>query len=61
MVPLPTYQVSVTLNSGDNVDDAQAINDPEIAFGANVAVLQPVHDPKDDAIDMSLVPVSLQE
>ena len=61
MVPLPTYQVSVTLNSGDNVDDAQAISDPESAFGANVAALQPVRDPKKDAIDIPLVPVSRQE
>ena len=61
MVPLPTYQMPVTVSSGANVDDSQVINDPEIAFGANVAALQPVHDPKDDAIAMSLVPVSRQE
>ena len=61
MVPLPTYQVPVVTNSGANVGDAQAINDPENAFGANVAALQPVHDPKDDANDMSLVTISRQE
>ena len=61
MVPLPTYQVPVISNSGANVDDARAINDPEFAFGANVGVLEPVYDPKDDASDMPLVPVSRQE
>ena len=61
MVPLPTYQMPVTANSGANVDDVQALNDPKNAFGANVAALQLVHDPKDDANDMSLVPVSCQE
>ena len=62
MVPLPTYQMPVVpANSGANVDDAKAINDPESAFGANVTALQFVHDPNDDANDMPLVPVSRQE
>ena len=61
MVLLPTYQLPVTANSGANVDDARATNDPETAFGANVAALQPVHDPNDDANDMPLVPASCQE
>ena len=61
MVSLTTYQVPVTANSGANVDDAQVINDPELPFGANVAALQPVYDPKDEAIDMLIVTVSRQE
>ena len=62
MVPLPTYQVPVvSANSGANVDEAQALNNPEDAFGANVAALQPVYNPNDDANCVSLVPVSRQE
>ena len=61
MVPLPTYQMPDTANSGANVNDVHVIDDPENAFGANVAALQPAYDPNDDANDMPLVPVSRQE
>ena len=62
MVPLSTYQLPVVpANSGANVDDAKATNDLEPALGVNVAALQPVHDPNDDANGMPLVTISRQE
>ena len=58
MVPLPTYQTSVAINFGDQIDAARASNVPEIPFGANVTASPPVHVPEADANDISLVPVS---
>ena len=58
---MPTYQMSVTANSGTNVGEARALNDPENAFGADVAAFQPVYDPKDDTTDMQLVTITHQE
>ena len=40
MIPLPTYQVPATINFGANIDDARAINDPEIAYFSGSSMTQ---------------------
>ena len=58
MVPLPTYQVLATPDFNNYVDLAQATNEPEIVFDADVAASQAVLEHEADAIDMPLVLVS---
>ena len=51
--------VAITLS--DSLIVAQIVEQPESTIVANVAALQPVNESEVDAIDMSLVPVSLHE
>ena len=58
MVPLPTYQASITPNFSDYIDVVQATDEPETPFAVEVAALPTVIGLEADTNDMSLVPVS---
>ena len=58
MVPLPTYQASITPNFSDYIDVVQATDEPETPFAVEVAALPTVTVHEADAIDMPLVPTS---